>query len=463
MKINIAGAGAGKTYTLAEKILAASNNNQDDKRIFCITYTNNAAECIKNRIIDINGDIPKNVLISTIHSFLYSEVIKPYYKLLYGVMFERISRKKISSTYKNAEFKRMEANGVLHVDAVTERAKWIIVKKSTDSASDKKKRKVILNSISKYIGYIFVDESQDIDENVYLILKQFDNLGIRVEVMGDPKQDLKGFGNLSKLEHEYPADTNYINECYRCPQVLLNLSNSIVEKQQQQKSLSKNSGSLEVIFENEIIPEKYIEENNFDLMYISKKHSRYSTHLNTQGIYDPFESVLNEIIPVYFSNISKTILERAMYYFAREMYKEYQKENNIYKTIRLFAQYVDGGISKQHYAILSSQIESCFEENGSESEVIVSSIESVKGLEGDKCLFILTEDLAPYLFQEKSAQNKMKNLLYVALTRSSDKLVILICKEVEAKYGSKFILDYLTNITEIEIMTMGKNADLGIK
>ena len=54
-------------------------------------------------------------------------------------------------------------------------------------------------------------------------------------------------------------------------------------------------------------------------------------------------------------------------------------------------------------------------------------------------MFILTLDLAEYLWGKKRADNKTKNKLYVALTRSLEKLTILISKEVEEKYGREVI------------------------
>ena len=67
---------------------------------------------------------------------------------------------------------------------------------------------------------------------------------------------------------------------------------------------------------------------------------------------------------------------------------------------------------------------------------------NIKGQEGSNCLFILTTDLAAYLFWEKSNDTTTKNRLYVALTRSLDKLTIFITAQVENKYNRKFILDY---------------------
>lgn len=78
-------------------------------------------------------------------------------------------------------------------------------------------------------------------------------------------------------------------------------------------------------------------------------------------------------------------------------------------------------------------------------KIYVNSIESIKGQEGYNCLFVLTTDLAEYLFLKKTDENKTKNKLNVALTRSREKLIILVTMEVEDKYGRDFILKYISH------------------
>lgn len=57
-------------------------------------------------------------------------------------------------------------------------------------------------------------------------------------------------------------------------------------------------------------------------------------------------------------------------------------------------------------------------------------------------MFILTNDLAAYLFDDNTEMNKTKNKLYVALTRSLNELSMYILKEVENKYTKKRIQDF---------------------
>ena len=104
-------------------------------------------------------------------------------------------------------------------------------------------------------------------------------------------------------------------------------------------------------------------------------------------------------------------------------------------------QYFAGTLDRQQYAKIISALQKPAKETA--DIPIVSTIEGIKGQDGEKCLFILTTDLAPYLFRKNTSENKTKNKLYVALTRSLNRLTILVTLEVEKKYGTIFIQDYL--------------------
>ncbi|MBE4949855.1 ATP-dependent helicase [Chryseobacterium culicis] len=72
-----AGPGAGKTHWLVNHmrhLLQSSNKFGATKKIACITYTNVAVETIVKRL-QFGAD---RIEVSTIHAFLYSNVIKPY-------------------------------------------------------------------------------------------------------------------------------------------------------------------------------------------------------------------------------------------------------------------------------------------------------------------------------------------------------------------------------------------------
>jgi len=87
-----AGPGAGKTYWLVEHIrnvLHRSNRLGKTRKIACITYTNMAVETILRRL----GTSADRVEVSTIHSFLYKHIVKPYASFIaaeYGLSIEEM-------------------------------------------------------------------------------------------------------------------------------------------------------------------------------------------------------------------------------------------------------------------------------------------------------------------------------------------------------------------------------------
>ncbi|MBI0395412.1 UvrD-helicase domain-containing protein [Acinetobacter bereziniae] len=77
----LAGPGAGKTHWLVEHIknvLHNSNRLGKIRKVACTTYTNIAVETILKRL----GTSVEHVDVSTIHSFLYRHIVKPYANLI---------------------------------------------------------------------------------------------------------------------------------------------------------------------------------------------------------------------------------------------------------------------------------------------------------------------------------------------------------------------------------------------
>lgn len=441
MRISIAGAGAGKTTKMADRIIACNESLDEHLNIYCIAFTNNAVDHIANKLSKHFGSIPKRIKISTIHSFLYQEIIKPYYFLLYGKQYEKISNIKLSNNIKikKRKIRQLDDRNVLHVDSFSQKALWVMVKRSSDKKREKAIRKIIHKEFIKYCGAIYIDEAQDIDENILKILKQFNDMGLVLEIVGDPKQDLKGFGNLRKLVELYPQNVEYITECYRCPQIHLDISNRLLAESEKQKSYSELKGELSVIYEADIDVKKYIEDNNFDLKFISKKNDRYETHGNEKSTIklDTLYYELIECVEKLYPYESRIMIERVSFFLAENLLKTYEITQNAKEAMRMLFKNIR--LDKKDYAKIIQIVQyNEIEKNG----IVVNSIESIKGQEGYNCLFILTTDLAEYLFGKKKFDNKIKNLLYVALTRSLDKLTVLITKEVEKEYGRDKVNKY---------------------
>lgn len=75
VNIKVAGAGAGKTTSMSNSIIESYNNSLPHRNIYCIAFTNNASDNIKEKIKSKFGCIPNRIKISTIHSFLYQNIM----------------------------------------------------------------------------------------------------------------------------------------------------------------------------------------------------------------------------------------------------------------------------------------------------------------------------------------------------------------------------------------------------
>lgn len=109
-----AGPGAGKTYWLANNIKNIIRHGSifrenSISKIACITYTNTGTEELKIRL----GDFSDKCEISTIHSFFYKNLVKPYAYL-------------VKDENDNSEINHKEVNGHdEHYSSYTKRKEWL--------------------------------------------------------------------------------------------------------------------------------------------------------------------------------------------------------------------------------------------------------------------------------------------------------------------------------------------------
>lgn len=445
MKVNVAGAGAGKTTKMADRIMRYEI--PDGKILFCISFTNAAADHIEEKIVEGLGEVPSNIKVSTIHSFLYQELIRPYYYFLYGKHFELLSVIELPTELglKARKLSELEKSNILHFTKIPEKAKWVVYPKSNDKKHVKVMRQRVLSQFSNYCAAIFVDEAQDISEDISKILCALDKAGIDVILCGDPKQDVKGYGSFRKII-EGTENVTYISECHRCPQKHLNLSNMLATDLEQQVADKENAvGSIGIVFESDIDNIKgYIDDGDYGLRYISMKRQRFDTH-DQQKNTKRFETLRNEVQQAinnkWQEQKNEMEIGRAAFCVTERMLDSFDILGD---ASQIISYWVKKGafakLTKQQYV----QMISAFTEKGAQSEdaIVVNSIEIVKGLEASRCLFIVTPDLAPYLFRTKTADNKESHLLYVALTRSLEHLTILITREVEDAFTRKFVTDF---------------------
>ena len=146
MIINVAGAGAGKTTGLAKEIIDKYEKTDSNKKIYCVAFTNNAVKSIVEKLLIHFDIIPNNIIVCTIHSFLYQEFISPYYYIMYDKHYGSISTIELPSKaqFKNYKLAELDKKSILHIESMPEKAKWVVVKKSNEKSIHKTRRNIVL-------------------------------------------------------------------------------------------------------------------------------------------------------------------------------------------------------------------------------------------------------------------------------------------------------------------------------
>ena len=268
-KVKVACAGAGKTYAMAEEILNFNRYNSEEKDIIAITYTNTARDNIYNNIYKQNLAIPSKVKISTIHSFLLEYIVYPYSNYILGKKYSRATSIPLPDNipFKNKRILELEDKQIVHNEKVFKLSKQIIIPYKTDNVLIKKKKKVVLEHLLASISAIFVDESQDLDEDIIKVIELLGNSGVFVYMIGDPKQALKypkvynQFVN-TVAEKKIPSfeclPNNNITR--RLPKKHVEISNIVCNDSEKQTTMKNAEGDLKYM---------YSDDTNFEKVYDS--------------------------------------------------------------------------------------------------------------------------------------------------------------------------------------------------
>tara|TARA_B110000908_G_scaffold84264_1_gene100693 strand:- start:237 stop:1658 length:1422 start_codon:yes stop_codon:yes gene_type:complete len=455
IEIQIAGAGGGKTYGMAQKIIK-HHDPESHKTIYAITYTNAAAKNISDTIIEQFGFLPENIKVCTVHTFLLNEIIYPYSPFVLGEVFTTSSRYRLYSSFpagKSADkilfeskrtISRLKGIGIIHVDEVYNAA-WRVVDESYSAhSSQRKKLKVrkVLKLLSSSIEKIFLDEAQDLDAKALRAFQEIGDKAVDIYMVGDPKQAIKypkAFKTWIKDNHHLTLLPN-ITTSRRVPQNILYLSNKFCPRGQEQTSLSDIEGRLSYITSNDkqydVVINHHIQHGN--LVSIYQKTGKYSTNsVDSKPEFDPeIEKIL---IDQYKDFDEKLIVGAAQRWFAKVL-----ADHGSTKAIKMFWKNFGIEYDKEIYKNLCRTVESYVSSKENSSKYCVSSITKTKGLESEVCILVLTPGIYKCLMQKKGVTkyNKTWNMVYVALTRALSELVVAVDMKLLDK---EFVLEEVVN------------------
>lgn len=277
----MAGAGSGKTKVLTTRIAYMIEQGIDPYNILAITFTNKAANEMKERIINLIGDKAKQMQISTFHSFGLT-IIKKYYeyvnlsknftiidsddalslvkKLVKDSGYDpkhynpKTIRNKISSAKNELmspdELDKFTCNELdsLVVSIYRKYQDRLLANNSVDfddllllPIKIFKTHPEVLKLYQEEYKYILIDEYQDTNEVQYILTKMLSAKYKNICVVGDQDQSIYGFRgsnyrNILNFEKDYPnAVVIMLEENYRSTKTILGAANDIIANNKNRK------------------------------------------------------------------------------------------------------------------------------------------------------------------------------------------------------------------------------------
>lgn len=333
------GAGSGKTRSLSE-VIGEIGQRYPDRRILCITYTNNAVNEIINRVN------VKNIVVSTIHKFLWN-LIKQFQDEIKWALNELIKEELINKNIpENFDARKLEKityddyvswnRGVISHNEVLS-----IAKKLFDT---KPKLSKIVEGI---YSYIFIDEYQDTDKNVVeMFLKNLNNEKVVIGFFGDSMQAIydRGIGDLN----DYNLDRIEKKKNWRNPNAVIKVGNNLrIDKMQQESGKTNNiegkalffyGKSEELLKQHPRYQELKLSDDDFKRLQLTKKS--IASAVGFPNLYELYniDMVINLIKDVKEKNENvedKTLKEVVKIYckkrdswkFKKESYKRFEHKN----------------------------------------------------------------------------------------------------------------------------------------
>ncbi len=271
----VAGAGSGKTRVLTSRIVFLIREfGIDPKKILAITFTNKAANEMKQRVQRHLDGTSLGAHISTIHSFgvrfLRSEIQRVNYPNNFQILDVDDQKAILSEAYQLYDISKKDYNVNVTLDYISNnKVAGISYQKALDKAYSPyfevlakiykyymercqqmygldfddlllftnkilKQFPHVRDKWQKRFEYILVDEFQDIDNVQYEMIELLCNESTSVFVVGDPDQTIYSWRGaniniIMDFEKNFkPTETIYLNQNYRSTQNILNGANSLI-------------------------------------------------------------------------------------------------------------------------------------------------------------------------------------------------------------------------------------------
>lgn len=273
----IAGAGSGKTRVLTMRIAyLIEQKHINPKNVLAITFTNKAANEMKNRISEMLGEAGDGAFISTIHSLcvriLKEEIGVFGYPKNFTIVDGDDQKTLLKEAYKEFNIDKKDLSYGSALDYIANcKYEELSYEKAMDQAYGEKKlvdkanvykyyderlkslyaldfddlilftvrlfklHKDILKKWSSKFIYIHVDEFQDIDKTQYELIKLLSSCHDNVYVVGDPDQTIYTWRGadvniIVNFDKDFKnTKTIILNQNYRSTNNILEGANSLIK------------------------------------------------------------------------------------------------------------------------------------------------------------------------------------------------------------------------------------------
>lgn len=321
----IAGAGSGKTKVLTHKIAYLIQEiGVKPWNILAITFTNKAANEMKERVEKLVGEVSKDMWIGTFHSICV-RILRRYIDRIgfdsSFIIFDTSDQKTMIKnclkdlniddkmfTDRSVQFEISNAkNEMLEPETYLARANGDFRKEKIASVYTMYQKRLkennaidfddiinftikiltenpdVLEYYSEKFKYVLVDEYQDTNKAQFMLVSLFASRYGNITVVGDNDQGIYSFrgadiSNILNFERDFPGTKIIkLEQNYRCTKSILNAANSVIKNNE-----IKYDKKLWTENEDGNLPKVYKSEDEYDeARYIVEQIN----HLKTEEYY----------------------------------------------------------------------------------------------------------------------------------------------------------------------------------
>ena len=303
----IAGAGSGKTKVLTHKIAyLIQEKDVLPWNILAITFTNKAANEMKERIVGLVGDVAQDIWMGTFHSICVRILRKFIDRIGFESSFiifdtsdqrtmikgclkdlniddKMFTDRSVQAEISNAKNEMLEpeqysvqANGDFRKEKIATIYELYQKRLKENNAIDfddiinytikiLKENEDVLDYYANKFKYVLVDEYQDTNKAQFTLISLFASVHGNITVVGDSDQSIYAFrgadiSNILNFERDFKnAKIIKLEQNYRCTGNILEAANSVIKNNE-----TKYKKKLWTENEKGNLPKVYSAENEYD-------------------------------------------------------------------------------------------------------------------------------------------------------------------------------------------------------